>query len=289
MSDDISRAAPISGLGLRDAAQDRNGGHSRGPFRRPSRADGHGEDQSPPEDREEDAEGNSAIMNRVKDAYRAGQALGHPVQGGGRVVRDETSVMGLPVRLMTPRIQEAITGLMTEMESLRVRLDAGENRVHDLAGLADGDGVLPVLNRWALVRDLEKRLEGLERNRCLVASFFYLESFEELRRIAGLDAALSALTGLAVELLARCGLGALVGTPGGAALVVAWEGKASDATTLASKMGAWSLARRRSLEAAGHSWSGVTLHPRLAVAVAVAHPGEGAIPFLARLERGARN
>jgi hypothetical protein len=295
MSDEIARAAPVPGLNWQDAAKDRKGG-SHSPYRR-SLPDGHlseeetaGEERNGAEGRGEGRkkdEWEESFADRVNDAYQAGRALRRSVQGGGRVIGDETSVMGLPARLMTPRIQEAISALMGELEAMRVRLGAGEERAHELEGLSEGDGVLPVFNRWTLVRGLETRLADPDHR--LVACFFYVKNFEELRRTGGLDAALSALTGVSVNLLAASGLDALVGTPGGAALVVARTGPVSETSCLSETMGAWGLACRRTLEASGHRWRGVILPLRLAVAVASSRPGEGGAAFLSRLEKSTRD
>ncbi|WP_413203423.1 hypothetical protein [Rhodospirillum sp. A1_3_36] len=300
MSDDIARAAPIPGLNWQDASRDRKGG-SRSPYRRaPSRRrlaeeetiGGEGKGSEGKGAERTGADGNrgqwgESFADRVTNAYQVGRALRRSMQGGGRVIGDETSVLGLPARLMTPRIQEAISALMAELDGLRTRIGAGEERVHELEDLSEGDGVLPVLNRWALLRELEMRLEDPEHR--LVACFFYVTNFEELRRIGGLDAALSALSGVSVSLLAAGGLGALVGTPGGAALVVARTGAVGETAALSETMGSWGLGRRRALEASGHHWGGLTLPLRVAVSVAFSRPGESATAFLARLEQGTRD
>jgi hypothetical protein len=285
MADDITRTAPIPGLGWRDASRDREGGGGRSPFRRHHReAEADGERGTAEGiDADDQAAG---FAGQVEAAYRAGRSLG---TAGHRVVVDETSVMGVPATLMTPRIQEAISALMTEMDGLRGRLAADEGRVRELSTLAEGDGVLPVLNRWALIQSLDDRMATGESGQCLIGAWFYLENFEALRRGAGLDAALSALTGVTLALLSRGGLGDLVGTPGGAALVVARSGPASQAASLAEGLAAWALARRRDLMAKGHPWSALTLPLRLETGLASHRPGEGASAFLARLEQAGRD
>jgi len=56
-----------------------------------------------------------------------------------------TSVMGIPESEFTPRVRDAVMGLMQEVESL-----------DEVEKAADRDGMLPLLNRRAFVRELAR-------------------------------------------------------------------------------------------------------------------------------------
>lgn len=78
--------------------------------------------------------------------------------GVGRVdaVTPAASVLGIPDAEFTPRVRDAIMGLMTEVDSLRRELTQTRARLDEVEKTADQDGMLPLLNRRAFVRELTR-------------------------------------------------------------------------------------------------------------------------------------
>jgi diguanylate cyclase (GGDEF)-like protein len=66
------------------------------------------------------------------------------------------SVLGIPEAEFTPKVREAIMGLMTEVDSLRRELASTQARLDEVEKAADQDGMLPLLNRRAFVRELTR-------------------------------------------------------------------------------------------------------------------------------------
>ena len=66
------------------------------------------------------------------------------------------SVLGIPETEFTPRVRDAIMGLMSEVDSLRRELAADQGRLDEVEKTADQDGMLPLLNRRAFVRELTR-------------------------------------------------------------------------------------------------------------------------------------
>lgn len=76
---------------------------------------------------------------------------------------DEISIAGIPDAELTPRVREALTSLMKELQSLRAELAEARTRMGELERLADTDPHLGVLNRRAFVRELNRALAMVER------------------------------------------------------------------------------------------------------------------------------
>ena len=90
-----------------------------------------------------------------------------------RRAADGASVLGIPQGELTPKVQEAITQLMAEVDSLRQELEQSMSRIEYLEELADQDTLAPVANRRAFVREfflrrtvwnaVQRDLSGFER------------------------------------------------------------------------------------------------------------------------------
>jgi GGDEF domain-containing protein len=76
---------------------------------------------------------------------------------------DAASVLGIPQSEVTTKVQEAITQLMAEVDTLRQGLDQSMSRIEYLKQLADQDSLAPVTNRRAFVRELSRTLSYAER------------------------------------------------------------------------------------------------------------------------------
>jgi diguanylate cyclase (GGDEF)-like protein len=74
----------------------------------------------------------------------------------GDKVAPAAEVLGIPDEEFTPRVRDAIMGLMQEVDSLRRELTQTRARLEDVEKKADQDGMLPLLNRRAFVRELTR-------------------------------------------------------------------------------------------------------------------------------------
>jgi diguanylate cyclase (GGDEF)-like protein len=66
------------------------------------------------------------------------------------------SVLGIPEAEFTPKVRDAIMGLMSEVDSLRRELGDTRKRLDEVEKAADQDSLLPLLNRRAFVRELTR-------------------------------------------------------------------------------------------------------------------------------------
>src|SRR5476649_1375485 len=71
-------------------------------------------------------------------------------------VMPAASVLGIPENEFTTRVRDAIMGLMSEVDTLRRELTQTRSRLEDVEKKADQDGMLPLLNRRAFVRELTR-------------------------------------------------------------------------------------------------------------------------------------
>ena len=71
-------------------------------------------------------------------------------------VGPSASVLGIPEAEFTPKVRDAIISLMSEVDSLRRELTQTRSRLEDMEKAADQDGMLPLLNRRAFVRELTR-------------------------------------------------------------------------------------------------------------------------------------
>ena len=78
-------------------------------------------------------------------------------------VAPSASVLGIPEDEFTPRVRDAIMGLMGEVDSLRRELTQTRQRLEDVEKTADQDGMLPLLNRRAFVRELTRHISAAGR------------------------------------------------------------------------------------------------------------------------------
>ena len=96
----------------------------------------------------------SSSASKVSDAYSTTKL--DPID-------DQVSIMGIPEAELTPKVREAIMGLMAEVAAMRRELEANKKELANLAKLADRDSLLPVQNRRAFVRELTRSMARVER------------------------------------------------------------------------------------------------------------------------------
>lgn len=82
---------------------------------------------------------------------------------GATGVHDVVNIDTIPAEEMTPRVQAALMGLMEEVEKLRQDLRQTREKMRELEEMADNDTLLPVLNRRAFVRELNRMISFAER------------------------------------------------------------------------------------------------------------------------------
>ena len=80
-----------------------------------------------------------------------------------RQINDTVEIQAIPPEEMTPRVQQAIMGLMAEVDKLRRELDDTNRRLREMEDMADTDALLPIPNRRAFVRELNRMISFAER------------------------------------------------------------------------------------------------------------------------------
>ena len=83
------------------------------------------------------------------------------------------SVLGIPEAEFTPKVRDAIMSLMGEVESLRRELHLTKIRLEDMEKAADQDGMLPLLNRRAFVRELTRYINMAGRYNMPVSLIYF--------------------------------------------------------------------------------------------------------------------
>lgn len=74
-----------------------------------------------------------------------------------------TAVAGIPESELTPRVRDAISRLLDEVQRMREELDQAKKRIAYLERLSDEDPLLPIVNRRAFVRELGRFMSFAER------------------------------------------------------------------------------------------------------------------------------
>ena len=74
-----------------------------------------------------------------------------------------TTILDIPEAEFTPKVRDAIMGLMGEVDSLRRELAQTRAKLDEAEKTADQDAMLPVLNRRAFVRELTRTIAVTDR------------------------------------------------------------------------------------------------------------------------------
>lgn len=69
---------------------------------------------------------------------------------------DATSFIGIPQSELTPKVQQAFTALMGEVDRMRQELDESQPRIEYMLQLADQNTLAPVANRRAFVPEMSR-------------------------------------------------------------------------------------------------------------------------------------
>src|ERR1044071_3979608 len=92
---------------------------------------------------------------------------------GNEAVGPSASVLGIPEAEFTPKVRDAIMKLMGEVENLRRELQMTRIRLEDMEKAADQDGMLPLLNRRAFVRELTRYINMAGRYNMPVSLIYF--------------------------------------------------------------------------------------------------------------------
>lgn len=99
----------------------------------------------------------------TRPANRTGKATPASDAPAARRIEDTVQVHSIPPEEMTERVQSAIMSLMQEVDSLRQELDKTSKRLREMEDVADTDALLPIPNRRAFVRELNRMISFAER------------------------------------------------------------------------------------------------------------------------------
>ena len=106
-----------------------------------------------------------------------------------RAIRDAASVMGIPRAELTPKVLEALTLILHEMDRIRWDLEVSRERESYLERLSDVHAFLPVLNRRAFVREIGKMAHHAIATET-PSTLIYLDvtNLDEIKRQSGISA-----------------------------------------------------------------------------------------------------
>lgn len=76
---------------------------------------------------------------------------------------DSITFLGIPENELTPKVREAMSTLLAEVDAMRSEIDEQRLRISRLEELADQDSLTPVINRRAFVRELTRVVSYGER------------------------------------------------------------------------------------------------------------------------------
>lgn len=98
----------------------------------------------------------------VQPATTAAEGF-RPFAPGGAAPRDAAALAGLLDRELTPRVRQAMTTLLGELDEVRRLLGDAHLRIGHLEKLVDEDPLIPVANRRAFLRELTRMIAFAQR------------------------------------------------------------------------------------------------------------------------------
>src|SRR5690242_21775827 len=93
----------------------------------------------------------------------AARAASGSSSASASAIEETVALAGVPEAEMTPRVRQALMGLLGEVDRLRRELDDSRNRIAFLERLADEDSLMPIANRRAFVRELSRMMAFAQR------------------------------------------------------------------------------------------------------------------------------
>lgn len=158
--------------------------------------------------------------NSAAGIYRTRAAEARRIRGSdpatARRVADTAAVLGIPDAELTEKVRDAIATLMDEVDGLRRELDSVRQRLSEVETLADTDGLTPLLNRRAFVREMSRMLAFSERyNMPASLVYFDLNGFKAINDVHGHNAGDAALVQIAKLLQSHVRGSDVIGRLGG--------------------------------------------------------------------------
>jgi diguanylate cyclase (GGDEF)-like protein len=146
---------------------------------------------------------------------RALAQAGAQVRGSSQPV-DTTAFLGLSAEDLTPAVQGAVQTLLTEIDDLRGEVGRLKARLVEAENLADRDGLTPLLNRRALIRELG-RIRTFAQRYGAPASLVYfdLDDLKSVNDRFGHAAGDAAIQAVSDRLIANVRESDIVGRMGG--------------------------------------------------------------------------
>lgn len=132
---------------------------------------------------------------------RALAQAGAAVPGTAAAKADQAAFLGVPQAEMTPAVQAALQTLLIEIDDLRGEVGRLKARLVQAEDLADRDGLTPLLNRRAFVRELG-RVGSLGQRYGMPATLVYfdLDGFKAINDRYGHAAGDAAIQAVAARL-----------------------------------------------------------------------------------------
>ena len=153
---------------------------------------------------------------------------------------DSAGFLGLTAVDLTPPVQQALATLLSEIEDLRGEVGRLKARLTEAEGLADRDALTPVLNRRAMMRELNRIRTFCQRYGSPASLIYFdLDGFKAVNDRFGHAAGDAALQAVAGRLAGQVRESDIVGRMGGDEFAVILV--QADAATAQAK--AQSLAR----------------------------------------------
>jgi diguanylate cyclase (GGDEF)-like protein len=142
------------------------------------------------------------------------EAAGQPAEAAQKA--DSTAFLGLTEAELTPAVRGAVQTLLGEIDDLRSEVGRLKARLAEAEGLADRDGLTPLLNRRAFVRELSRVRTFAQRYGSPASLvFFDLDGFKQVNDRFGHAAGDAALQAVAERLLMNVRESDVVGRLGG--------------------------------------------------------------------------
>ena len=129
---------------------------------------------------------------------------------------DSVSFLGIPENELTPKVREAMSTLLAEVDTMRGEIEEQRQRISHLEELADQDSLTPVINRRAFVRELTRVVSYGERY-ATPSSLLYIDlnGLKQINDTYGHPAGDAALMKLATILTEQVRGSDIVGRLGG--------------------------------------------------------------------------
>ncbi|MEO1242030.1 MAG: GGDEF domain-containing protein [Pseudomonadota bacterium] len=128
----------------------------------------------------------------------------------------DPALAGISAAELTPKVREALSGLLNEIQTLRNNLAIARERAFDLEQLADRDPLLDILNRRAFARELDRTVSMADRYETPASLVFLdLNGLKTINDMRGHSAGDAALKHVADVLVAHSRQTDIVGRLGG--------------------------------------------------------------------------